>query len=201
MPRHPKFDPSIEECLTIKTSTLKDWGHLAPDLEVYNRSLSWRSNGIQLGSISYSIRSTEQGQKQMFLNYTYGGQPVQYVVDLVSLNTNLGNGKRWYFICPETGKRCMNLISPPGSQYFLHRSAFPQLMYDSQKKSKEFRKFNKEFSPIFELERLEKELHLKYRKKHYRGQATPLVRRIEMLHKTLHCKRGFFEELKQKPAV
>ena len=181
MPRHPKFDPSIDECLAIKTSTLKDWGHLVPDLEVYNRSLSWRSNGVQVGSISYSILSAGKGQKQMVLNYKFKGQPVNYVVDVVSLTTNLGNGKRWYFICPETGKRCMDLISPPRSKYFLHRSAYPQLMYESQKRSKEYRKFDKEFSPIFELERLEQELYSKYRKKHYRGQSTPLVRRIEAL--------------------
>lgn len=185
MPRNPTLQPTIDECLTIKISVLNQWGHLKPGLEESNRTMAWKRSGFQVGSISYSIRSTGSSQKKMILNYKYQGQPVHYTVSIESVITNLGNGKRWYFICPETGKRCMNLISPPRSKYFLHRSAFPELMYNSQKKSKEYRKFEKEFSPIFELERLEEELHSKYRKKHYRGKATPLARKIEKINRLL----------------
>lgn len=75
----------------------------------------------------------------------------------------------------------MNLICPLGSKYFLHRSAFPVLMYNSQKKSKSFRTISAIFDWLEEENNLAEQLYQKYRKSHYRGKPTPLVRKLERL--------------------
>ncbi|MEH6405997.1 MAG: hypothetical protein V7767_01830 [Leeuwenhoekiella sp.] len=73
----------------------------------------------------------------MELDYNYKKEPRNYKVNLVSIPSNIGNGKIWYFLCPETNKRCRNLYSIGG--YFLHRKAFKGAMYESQKQSKKWR--------------------------------------------------------------
>lgn len=179
MPRYQSFDPTIEDCLTIKISALNSWGYLTPNLNVWNRTYFWEWNGERVASIGYAIHTVSEDLKRMTLHYKHEGKPVTYSVDIVATPTNLGKGKRWYFICPKTGKRCMNLINPEGSKYFWHRTAFPELLYDSQKKSKAYRAFEKQFGPVFEIRRLEEQLSEKYRKTHYRGEPTPLVKKIE----------------------
>lgn len=183
MPRCPTFDPSIDECLTLKLSAINSWGHLKRDHDMYGASYIWSRNGEQIAAIGYSIINVSDDRKLMILEYNWRNEPVKYTVELEGVTTNLGNGKRWYFICPHTGKRCMNLISPSGSRYFLHRSAFPHLMYESQKRSKCARFLDDHFGIYYKIEKLEKELYTKYRKKHYRGRPTPLVKKLTKLRR------------------
>ncbi len=182
MQKYFKTLSSIGECFTLKISTLRKWGHLKPKLDVNNRIHTWEWEGQKLVQIGYSIRSLSPTQKQLTLKYRFVDRLIKYPIDLEGIPTNLGNGIRWYFICPATGRRCLHLICPPGSKYFLHRSAYPELMYESQKKSKSCRKLEKTYGWIFESERLHAELNQNYRKRHYRGQPTPLVRKIEELY-------------------
>ncbi|MCB0549351.1 MAG: hypothetical protein KDD19_17365 [Phaeodactylibacter sp.] len=197
MPRFPNFDPSIDECLTLKISAINSWGYLKPDVDIYNASYIWSRNGEHIASIGYSIWTMSDDLKQMTLDYKQNGIPVKYSVDIEGLTTNLGNGKRWYFICPSTGERCMNLICPSGSRHFYHRTAFPHLMYESQKKSKEYRRIEATFGWMFEEERLQQQLHQKYRKRHYRGKPTPLVRKIERMRRGLPEKEKLLIDLER----
>ena len=134
----------------------------------------------------------------MVLAYNHRDTPIKYAIEIVGISTNLGNGLRWYFICPYTGKRCMNLICPSGSQFFLHRTAFPELMYDSQKRSKEYRRINTTFGWLFEEERLNKQLNQKHRKTHYRGKPTPLVLSINKLWEKVQMKYSSNENLRME---
>lgn len=68
------------------------------------------------------------------LDYTYHGRQIGYTVDLVSVASNLGSGRIWYFVCPRTGKRCRILYGVDG--YFLHREAFPEAVYEVQTRSR-----------------------------------------------------------------
>jgi len=171
----PLNSPSVDECFTLKISTLKKWGYLQHGIDVNNRIYTWEQEGQKLARISYSMRSLSPTQKLLPLKYRLGNHPVKYTIDLDGIPPNLGNGIRWYFICPATGRRCLHLICPPGGKYFLHRSAYPELMYESQKKSKSYRKLEKTYGWMFGSERLHAELNQKYRKRHYRGWPTPLV--------------------------
>ncbi len=198
MPHQPNFEPSIDECLTIKISAINSWGHLRLNWDMYNASYIWSRKGEKVASIGYSIKNISDSQKQIILEYKNKEEPVKYTIEIVGTPTNLGAGKRWYFICPSTSKRCMNLISPSGYPYFLHRSAFPQLMYQSQKKSKEYRKYEAAFDWLFEEERLRKQLGQKYRKRYYRGRPTPLVKKIEKIRQSLPEKEKLICELERE---
>jgi len=185
MPRHPSFTPSIDDCLTIRIAKLNAWGHLKEGWEVFNRFYIWMQGDSEIGRIGYSIKEVHETQKRMILDYQVRGEPVRYEIALESIPTNLGKGKRWYFVCPHTRQRCMNLICPTGSKYFLHRSAFPDLMYESQKKSKAYRQFEAQYGWIFKETRIQQELNQKYRKRHYRGRPTPLVRKYSKVSNLL----------------
>lgn len=177
MPRFPNFEQSINGCLAIKISLFKKWGYLKPGKDIFNAEYAWGTKENIVAKIGYSIKTINDDLKHLVLSYQHGEEPVNYYVKMVAVPTNLGNGKRWYFICPSTGKRCMNLISPRNCKYFVHRSAF-NLLYESQKESKETRNFGKVFGKAFELDDLYDELYKKYRKFHYRGKPTPLVKKI-----------------------
>ena len=152
MPRYSNSDPSIDECFTVKISMLNKWGHLGPGINAYNRSYIWSRNGQQIASIGYKIEEITDDLKQMTLEYRKNGIPVKYKINIQGVVTNLGNGLRWYFICP------------PGSKYFLHRSLFPVLMYNSQKKGKPSRTISAIFDWLEEENNLAEQLYQKYRK-------------------------------------
>ena len=198
MRRQPNFEPSIDECLTIKISAINSWGHLRLSWDMYNASYIWSQKGKKVASIGYSIKNISDYQKQIILEYKYEEKPIKYSVEIVGIPTNIGIGKRWYFICPSTGKRCMNLISPSGCPYFLHRSAFTQLMYQSQKRSKEYRKYEAAYGWLFEEERLRNQLAQRYRKRHYRGRPTPLVMKIEKIKHSLPEKEKLLDKMESE---
>ena len=117
------------------------------------------------------------GQPYIKLSYTYNkDQSVDYKVRLVSVPSNLGIGKLWYFRCPETGKRCRKLYG--AGKYFLHRDAFPNAMYEYQTYSKKMREMDREFSLYYSFEKLWNELHSKYFKTHYAGKPTKRFKKI-----------------------
>lgn len=177
MPRFPSFAQTIDECLTIDLSNIRKWGDLKENCDVNSRTYVWSKRGQQIASVGYHIECVNEGLKIMTLKYNYRNQPVEYQVSIVCSPSNLGIGVRRYFICPKTGNKCNKLISPSGTKYFFHRSAY-DLLYDSQRQSKKYRWFNKQFGATFELDRLEQELFTKYRKTHNQGRPTPLLKKI-----------------------
>ena len=56
-------------------------------------------------------------------NYSYFDQPIKYRMTFVTVPSNLGRGNIWYFVCPQTFKRCRVLYGVDG--YFGHREASP----------------------------------------------------------------------------
>ena len=89
---------------------------------------------------------------------------------MVSIKSNLGKGKIWYFRCPFTGKRCrkLHLID----ERFMHRSALPSGMYSSQTHSKKWRLMEKVYGCYFDVDRYYEQLYSKHFKTHYNGKPT-----------------------------
>jgi hypothetical protein len=112
------------------------------------------------------------------LNYKYNDEPRKYKVLLVSIPSNLGKGKIWYFLCPQTLKRFRKLYSISG--YFLHREAFNGYMYSSQTKSKKWRQIEKVYGCYFDSEKHYRELYSKHFKTHYKGK--PTKRYLRLMH-------------------
>ncbi len=112
---------------------------------------------------------------------------IKYRVPLVRVPTNIGNSYRVYFLCPYTNQRCSKLYKPPNEHYFLHRKAFPYLVYQSQLESKSQRLLYKDSVMMLglKLDNLFHELCQKYKKKCYRGKPTALVAKIKKLEARL----------------
>jgi hypothetical protein len=174
MPKPYTFPTLYNEVLQISISKLKGWGYLNPE-QIKNGKLNWSSNGNPTGSISIKV-NTQSEQLYIELDYKYRDEPRNYKVRLVSMPSNLGKGLIWYFLCPQTKKRCRKLYSIGG--YFLHREAFNGCMYESQTYSKKHRQMDKTLGAYFKTDELYSQLYQKHFKKTYAGKPTKTYLRI-----------------------
>jgi hypothetical protein len=164
----------FDKTLQIHLSKLKEWGYLNP-AQIKSGIITWSSNGNQTGSISILVNTLNE-EPFIELDYKYRDQPRKYRVRLVSIPSNLGKGRISYFLCPQTNKRCRKLYSIGG--YFLHREAFKGCMYESQIKSKYYRKLDRTFGAYLKIDQLYEQLYSKHFKKYYSGKPTKRYLRI-----------------------
>lgn len=184
LPKIPTFPTILDHVKQISISKLKEWEYLKPG-SFKSGTLTWSRNGEEIGSI-HILSDMIEDQPFIELSYTYNKEePVNYRVNLVSVPSNLGRGKLWYFVCPHTGKRCRKLYG--AGKYFLHREAFPYAMYEKQTYSKYQRKLDKVFSTVFCVDDLMEELYSKHFKTHYAGK--PTKRYKEILNQLEQAKR------------
>ena len=174
MPKFPTFPTLYDEVLQINITKLKECGFLDPK-QIKSGTLTWSRNGNPTGSISIQV-NTKSEQPYIELDYKYRDEPRNYKVRLVSKPSNLGKGLIWYFLCPQTNKRCRKLYSIGG--YFLHREAFSGCMYKTQTQSKKYRQLDKTFGAYFKIDNLYSELYKKNFKKYYAGKPTKRYLRI-----------------------
>lgn len=174
MPKPHTFPTLYNEALQIHISKLKGWGYLNPG-QIKSGTLNWSRNGYPTGSISIQV-NTHSKQPYIELDYKYRGEPRNYKVYLTSTPSNLNKGEIWYFICPQTKKRCRKLYSIGG--YFLHREAFNGCLYETQTRSKKYRKMDKTLGAYFKSDSLYSELYKKNFKKTYAGKPTKRYLRI-----------------------
>lgn len=143
---------------------------------MYKGVLSWK-NGNQ---INISVK-TEEKAGEMILNYFHKGKERNYKIYLTTITSNLGFGKVWFFICPQTKRKCRNLYLNNG--YFLHREAGGGFYYFSQTQTKKDRVYyTKVFNDVFRG-KLEEDLYKPYLKRYYKNKPTKtyqkLLKRIE----------------------
>jgi hypothetical protein len=169
MPKTRTFPSLFDDALQMNVSKLKLWGYLRPNQITTGATVTWSRNGEETGSISINV-DTHNEQPYIELDYNFRDEPRKYKVKLVSVPSNLGIGEVWYFLCPQTKKRCRKLYSIGG--YFLHREAFTGCMYDSQIQSKSYRGLDKTLGAYFRTENLYSQLHEKHFKKTYAGKPT-----------------------------
>jgi hypothetical protein len=174
MPKPYTFPTLYNEALQIHISKLKGWGYLDPK-QIKSGTLNWSRNGNPTGSISIQV-NTHSEQPYIELDYKYRDEPRNYKVYLTSTPSNLNKGEIWYFICPQTKKRCRKLYSIGG--YFLHREAFNGCMYETQTQSKKYRQLDKTLGAYFKIDNLYSELYKKNFKKTYAGKPTKRYLRI-----------------------
>jgi hypothetical protein len=73
------------------------------------------------------------------------------IIELVSVPSNLGKGVRWYFVCPVTGLRAVNLYRHNG--LFVHRKAIANAYYEKQIESPTKRMFRTLFETLDQMEK------------------------------------------------
>ena len=190
MPKPATYPTLFDDVLQLHITRLKKWGYLETNTSK-GGAIDWSSNGESIGRISIFHLSNET-ENYIELDYKYRDEPRNYRVHLVSVPSNLGKGIIWYFLCPETGKRCRKLYSIGG--YFLHRTAFRDCMYDSQTKSKKWQQMERVYGVYFELDRLYEQLYKKHFKKFYNGK--PTKKYLTLLKKIEDAERFSDRELK-----
>jgi len=190
MPKPATYPTLFDNVLQLHITRLKKWGYLETNTSK-GGAIDWSSNGESIGRISIFHLSNET-ENYIELDYKYRDEPRNYRVHLVSVPSNLGKGIIWYFLCPETGKRCRKLYSIGG--YFLHRTAFRDCMYDSQTKSKKWQQMERVYGVYFELDRLYEQLYKKHFKKFYNGK--PTKKYLTLLKKIEDAERFSDRELK-----
>lgn len=174
MPKAHTFPTLYDEVLKVRLSKLKEWGYLRPNQ--YTRgTITWSRRGEQTGQISLAV-NTRSKTPYIELDYCYGKEHRNYKASLVSVPSNLGKGNVWYFLCPNTGKRCRILYSVGG--YFLHREAFKGCMYETQTYSARDRALCR-IAEITIGNAVYDELHSKYFRTHYAGKLTKRYLRLE----------------------
>jgi len=174
MPKPCTFPTLYNEVLQLNISKLKDWGYLEPK-RIKSGSIDWSRNGKRTASISI-IANIRSEKPYIELDYKYKDKPRKYKVYLTSVRSNLNLGEIWYFLCPQTNKRCRKLYSIGG--YFLHREAFKGCMYKTQTKSKKSKEFDRFFNFALGTDDLFGNTQKKHFKKTYAGKPTKKYLRI-----------------------
>lgn len=181
MPKPHTFPTLFNEVKTVSISFLTKHRYLKPN-QWQSGIITWSSNGNKTGSISIQV-NTQSEQPYIKLDYNYRDEPRNYKVYLTSTPSNLNRGEIWYFICPQTKKRCRIMYLIDG--YFLHREAFNGCMYETQTQSKKYRQINKTLGVYFKRDNLYSELYKKNFKKTYAGKPTKkYLRIIEQIQKS-----------------
>jgi hypothetical protein len=181
MPKPSTFPTLYNEALQLNISKLKEWGYLDPK-QIKSGTLNWSRNGNPTGSISIQV-NTYSERSHIILDYKFKDEPRNYKVYFTTSPSNLQRGEIWYFICPQTKKRCRKLYLISG--YFSHREAFNGCMYESQTQSKKYRQLDKTFGAYFRTDDLYSQLYKKHFKKTYAGKPTKKYLRImEQIQKT-----------------
>lgn len=183
MGRTPTFPDLFDECDTIEIRKLAQWGYLQPG-QIKNGTITWSRNGIKTGCIDIGI-NTQSDSPYLILDYKFRETPINYRVQLVSVPSNLGKGKVWYFLCPLIGKRCRKLYRTGAK--FLHREAHPFALYESQTYSHNNRNLVSLFDKKFGSEKAYDQIYSKHFKTHYAGKPT---RRYKKLLKQIEVSRS-----------
>jgi hypothetical protein len=189
MPKPSTLPTLFDEVKQISITKLKEWDYLKPE-QIKSGVLNWSRDGNNTGSISILV-NTNSKQPFIELDYKSNDVPRKYKVRLVSVDSNLGKGKIWYFLCPNTYKQCRKLYLKGG--YFLHREAFNGCMYESQTYSKNYRGLGKVYDSYFKLDNLYEQLYKKNFKKTYAGK--PTKRYLKLMEQIKKAERIKPEEL------
>ena len=110
-------------------------------------TLSWSCRGEESGRIGYVAAMHEPGDERLELNYTNTRRgerkDVHQTVRLTFTQPHYG-GKRWWMLCPVSGRRVGKLYLPPGGDIFASRQSW-RMGYQSQRDAHRDRPFERLF--------------------------------------------------------
>lgn len=148
-------------------------------------TITWSNRyNVVTSRITIHVNFTDKDQSVM-LDYKTDDEVYDVRIQLVSVPSNLGKGKVWYFICPYTGKRCRILHLIQGK--FIHRSALKSGMYSKQTHSKKWRQIESVYGCFFNNEQYYEEIYSKHFKKYYNGK--PTKRYLKLMSKIKQANR------------
>ena len=129
--------PTVEDGLTLDLGRLLRHRHVIPGRHV-SGSLIWTNTrtGEHVGSIGYEAHLSDPRDSWMRLHYTttswrHDSKVASDFRVHLTTTTPRSGGRRWWFICPLTGRRAAKLHLPNGATRFACRQAY-HLAYQSQ---------------------------------------------------------------------
>ena len=140
--------PTTEDGLTLSLSKLLRDKLFRPGSACYS-SLIWTNTatGERVGSIGYEAHlSQESGRVRLYYTTTrWDGERREsdYWIQLVTTPQPFG-GRRWWFVCPRTGRLAAKLYLPNGAFTFAARQAY-RLAYRSQREAPHDRALRRAF--------------------------------------------------------
>ncbi len=132
---------TVEDCLTLDINTLAREGLMVP--AGCRGSIDWsnKSTGEKFASVCFELTVKNNESPNLRLGYTVGSgenkKPVQEAIYLQTTKPHLG-GVRWWFTCPNCGRRAVKLYIPPGAKLFQCRLCY-RLTYQSQRECPMYR--------------------------------------------------------------
>ncbi|GJD54045.1 hypothetical protein OPKNFCMD_6825 [Methylobacterium crusticola] len=140
--------PTIEDGLTLNLAKLLRDGFFRPG-QSWGGSLTWTntSTGERVASVGYEAHlDDEHGRVRLHYTTTrWGGEKhaSDYWVTLETTPQPFGS-RRWWFVCPRTGRRVTKLHLPNGALTFASRQAY-RLGYRSQRETPRDRALGRAF--------------------------------------------------------
>lgn len=189
MARYGTFPFILEQAICISISGLKKWNYLRKG-EINSGVLNWMQGGSERGYVSIKV-DMASNICHLVLNYTHNENEFSERIFLRAIESNLGGGNVWYFICPRTQKSCRKLYFRHG--YFMSRYAIPDYYYENQTKSQRDRNFNKHLQTAMQAIKLTPELYVKHFKENYSG--LPTKRYLKLTQKIRESERFGFPDV------
>ena len=181
--------PTADVSIRIDLAWLMRTRRVVPGALV-SGALQWTWNGEPHASISYEADMRDAAAGVLRLSYKRGGahdsETVRQTVRMSYTLPHYG-GRRWWMICPYSGKRAAKLYLPPGGDRFAGRAAW-RLPYASQRVEHSQRPFEAIF-------RIQKKLGCEP------GWEAGLYRPKGMHRRTFERHRARYEQLDAQCAV
>ena len=119
--------PTVENGLTLDINRLIRQRCIVPGNHLAG-TLTWGNN---VASIGYGASLVSPETAWVRLHYSANSMPEDYRVQLVTSPCPYG-GRRWWWICPRSGRQVAKLHLPPGGRVFAARQVY-RLPYRSQR--------------------------------------------------------------------
>jgi hypothetical protein len=138
------WHPHIESALCLSVDRLLKTGCITPG-RFHSGTLHWSrtyhrgGKPEEIASAGYTAQLGDDSGT-LTLHYTCTGRDgerkaVTCTLQMVTLPRHYG-GRRWYFICPYSGRRALKLYKWSGIDWYCHRNAInPRPTYASQRES------------------------------------------------------------------
>jgi hypothetical protein len=130
--------PTVEDGLVLDLNRLIRQGYFRPG--TWRGSIIWREiySGDETARIGYEAHmGTEYGWVRLIYTITdrRTGETRHYDHEIALATTPQPfGGRRWWWICPQSGKRVAKLYKPDGAETFASRQAY-RLAYRSQREN------------------------------------------------------------------
>lgn len=178
MPRIAQYKDCFDEVIQISISDLRRLGYLKQS-GVKAGLIVWTDLGRQGGELTHRLDDSRELSIEivvdlpngiMQLDYKMHNRPIRCSFAIESVQSNLGTGLVYYFVCPNTKRLCRKLYLM--GSVFRSRFACPSTLYSSQIITKSFHHLFALIEMIQANRRTREFVSKPYAKPFYKGKPT-----------------------------